>query len=471
MSTNDSGRFDPRPDPWSRDAAQRASQPDQGGIGPEHPADQQSTAQQPPVEQPILAAPPDGSSGYSQTMPQTDLGAFPPPSGPPGSEAPHGYDAPFATAATHTPPRRKGVGAKVAGLVAVALAAAAVGGFGGVAAMNYFDGSGPTSQAISNTVVQADPNQPNWTEVAAAAESAVVAIQVQSPSGAGQGSGVVIDAQGHVVTNNHVISGSGSQARLTVIMGGRTYQATVVGTDPSTDLAVIKLVDPPRELHVITFGDESALRVGDPVMAIGNPLGLDGTVTTGIVSALDRPVTTRAVDANQNVGAQSETVVTAAIQTNAAINPGNSGGALLNSAGELVGITSSIATLSQSADGSTGGNIGIGFAIPADQVRYVADQLIASGTAQHPQIGVTATDSQEQGRLGSQIASVTEGSPADAAGVQVGDLVTAVNGRNVTSMQSLVALVRAQRVGEPMTLTLVRDGREQEIEVTPVAQR
>lgn len=458
MSTNDSGRFDPRPDPWSRDTAPGMAQPGTGAAAPEQPAGQQ------PVTPPSAVFPGQPAS------PPPGPGSFPPPYGTTPPYDTQGFTAPpSAPSAMTAAPRKKSAGTKVAGLVAVALAAAAVGGFGGVAATTYFGDTGSTSGAVSSTVVQADPTQTNWTEVAAAAESAVVAIQVEGPSGSGQGSGVVIDAQGHIVTNNHVISGSG-QARLTVIMSGRTYRATVVGTDPSTDLAVIKLVDPPQELHVITFGDESALRVGDPVMAIGNPLGLDGTVTTGIVSALDRPVTTRAVDANANVGAQNDLVVTAAIQTNAAINPGNSGGALLNAAGELVGITSSIATLSQSADGSTGGSIGIGFAIPADQVRYVADQLIADGTAQHPQIGITATDSQEQGRLGSQIASITAGSPAEQAGLRVGDLVTAVNGRNVTSMQSLVALIRGQRVGEPLTLTVVRDSREQEVEVTPVAQ-
>ncbi|MDF1489369.1 S1C family serine protease [Tessaracoccus caeni] len=451
MSSNDSGQFDPRPNPWSREAGDPVTPGGQPLPNPQPAYAQQQPQgwQAQPATQRLSAPRTD------QTMRQPDLAAYLPPQ--------TGYAAPPSQ------PRKKGVGARAAGLVAVALAAAAVGGFGGVAATTYLADGNDLSSAVSNTVVQADPNEPNWTEVAAAAENAVVAIQVEGSGGSGQGSGVVIDAEGHVVTNNHVISSSGGQANLTVIMSGRTYQATVVGTDPSTDLAVIKLVDPPEDLQVIAFGDESKLRVGDPVMAIGNPLGLDGTVTTGIVSALDRPVTTRAVDTNQSINAQSNTVVTAAIQTNAAINPGNSGGALLNSAGELVGITSSIATLSQSSDGGTGGNIGIGFAIPADQVRYVADQLIQSGTAQHPQIGVSATDSQEQGRLGAQIAEVVSGSPAEGAGIQVGDLITAVNGRNVTSTESLVALVRAQRVGEPITLTVVRGGQEQQIELTPVA--
>ena len=167
------------------------------------------------------------------------------------------------------------------------------------------------------------------------------------------------------------------------------------------------------------------MTVGDPVMAVGNPLGLANTVTTGIVSALNRPVTTRAVG-GQNVSAQQggDLVVTAAIQTDAAINPGNSGGALVNAAGELVGITSSIASLPSAGSNGQAGNIGIGFAIGARQVKYVADQLIATGVAQHPQIGISATDVQGTGPVGARVASVVTGSPSAAAGLRVGDVVT-----------------------------------------------
>jgi putative serine protease PepD len=202
-------------------------------------------------------------------------------------------------------------------------------------------------------------------------------------------------------------------------------------------------------------------------MAIGNPLGLADTVTTGIVSALNRPVTTEAVTNGQNMSQGSNVVVTAAIQTNAAINPGNSGGALVNTAGELVGITSSIASLS--SGGGQAGNIGIGFAIGVDQVQYVAEQLIANGVAQHPQLGVTARDVEQTGQQGAVVASVVPDTGAARAGLREGDLITAVDGQPVTSTESLVALVRAGRVGEPMTLTVIRNGSEESVTVTPTA--
>lgn len=390
---------------------------------------------------------------------------------PPQSLPPYG---PHTTGAFGQPvttptskPRKARTGA--ASLVAIALLAAGAGGGAGFAAAQL-GGSADQSQATTTTVLQGDATSPDWTAVAEAASKSVVAIQVVGRTGSGgEGSGVVIDSDGHIVTNNHVVSGSGSGAQITVLLGNVSYAATIVGTDPSTDLAVIKLVDPPADLDVMPYGDSTSLSVGDPVMAIGNPLGLVDTVTTGIVSALNRPVTTQAVSDSTNPVARQDTqaVVTAAIQTNAAINPGNSGGALVNSAGELVGITSSIATLTSS--GSEAGNIGIGFAIGSDQVRYVADQLIATGTAQHPQLGVTAQDAGQTGQQGATIVAVTPDSPAQQAGLRAGDLVTSVDGAPVGSTESLVALVRAGRVGEPMELVVLRDGREQTITVTPQA--
>ncbi|MFD0866102.1 S1C family serine protease, partial [Tessaracoccus lubricantis] len=319
------------------------------------------------------------------------------------------------------------------------------------------------------TVVQADPSNPDWSAVAEVASKSVVAIQVSGGGSGSQGSGVVIDGAGHIVTNNHVVASAAGGGQITVLLGNTAYRAEAVGYDPSTDLAVIKMIDPPSDLAVMGYGDSKALEVGDQVMAIGNPLGLADTVTTGIVSALNRPVTTRAVT-NETVAQQTpdNVVVTAAIQTNAAINPGNSGGALVNTAGELVGITSSIASL-PSAGQSQAGNIGIGFAIGSDQVQYVAEQLIASGRAEHPQLGVSASDVQTYGPLGAEIVQVVPGSPAEQASLQVGDQVTHVDGQPVTSTESLVALVRAGRVGEEMEITLLREGQEQKVSVTPIA--
>jgi len=195
-------------------------------------------------------------------------------------------------------------------------------------------------------VVQADASAPNWSATAAAVSPSVVAISIEGSQSSGQGSGVIFDAKGHILTNNHVVAAGGNGSRLAVTLNDkRTYDATVVGTDPSTDLAVIKLTDAPDDLKAVALGDANALKVGDQVMAVGNPLGLAGTVTTGIVSALNRPVTTSDRSEDPSAQGSSEAVVTNAIQTSAAINPGNSGGALVNAGGQLVGINSSIASL------------------------------------------------------------------------------------------------------------------------------
>lgn len=451
------------PNPWSRDGGN-----DVDASGPDEPTTPaHSTAHS--AQQPVRPEGPAGDGhGFAQQGIPTQGPArldYPPPAYPFGPPTASFNASPTPT----TSPKSR---SRVAGLLAVAVLAAGVGGAAGFGATllttRYAANQSSTILPTQTQVVQADPNSPNWTAVAAAASSAVVAIQVRGQDGsAGQGSGVVIDGEGHIVTNNHVVSGSGSDPRIVVLLGDTSYVAEMVGTDPSTDLAVIRLADPPSALSVMSFADERELAVGDPVMAIGNPLGLADTVTTGIVSALNRPVTTRAVSNNNRGPGQRDLVVTAAIQTNAAINPGNSGGALVNAEGELVGVTTSIATLASS--GESAGNIGIGFAIGADQVQYVAEQLIANGVAEHPQIGVSARDSSTTGRMGAVIAEVVPGSPAAAVGMQVDDLVTRVNGNPVTSTESLVALVRAGRVGREMTLTVLRDGEELELVVTPVA--
>jgi len=329
-----------------------------------------------------------------------------------------------------------------------------------------------SNQNTSPTVTQGNASSPDWTAVAKAVSPSVVSINVTTQQGQGAGSGVVYDKQGHIVTNNHVVEGAGGNGSITVTLAdGRTYDATVVGTDPSTDLAVIKLSSVPSDLTPISLGDSDALGVGDPVMAVGNPLGLSGTVTTGIVSALDRPVSTGSSEQSPfgQQGAASEPVVTSAIQTSAAINPGNSGGALVNAKGELVGINSSIASLG-SGNGSQGGNIGIGFAIPVKEAKSIADQLIKSGKAEHAFLGVSTRDTVAQDgsakRAGAQIAAVTSGTPAANAGIKQGDVVVAVDGDPVDSSTALVAQVRERTAGEKVTLTILRDGKRQDVQVT-----
>lgn len=469
------------PKPWSLEAWQTEGTPRDPEPTPQ--ATPPTSAHQPPPTRPSFQ-----QSGPSlqpsaqrapfgqQQRPAFQASSYPPPQPP----RPQGG----ATVAAPKPKRRGG--ARAAGILAIAMFSAGIGGGAGYLATDYFQ---PTQTAATagesvsptagtettetaggqqTTVVQADPTNPNWTAVAEVASQAVVAIQVAGNGTGGQGSGVVIDGQGHIVTNNHVVAAAGSGAQLTVFLGATAYQAEPVGYDPATDLAVIKLVNPPSDLQVMGYGDAKKLKVGDPVMAIGNPLGLADTVTTGIVSALNRPVTTRAVT-NENISTTSDSrVVTAAIQTNAAINPGNSGGALVNAAGELVGITSSIASLPTAGEGQAG-NIGIGFAIGSDQVEYVAQQLITTGKAEHPQLGISASNVQTYGPMGAEVVQVVPGSPAEAAGLQVGDHITAVDGAAVTSSESLVALVRAGRVGEEMNVTLLRRGEELTVPVIPIA--
>ncbi|RRD47151.1 S1C family serine protease [Tessaracoccus sp. OH4464_COT-324] len=364
------------------------------------------------------------------------------------------------------PPPRRGNASKVAAAVVGVILLAAGAGAGSAALTTRYlmpgsASSGTTISAEGQPAGQSNPSDPDWTAVADSTSKSVVAIQAVGPSGGGSGSGVVLDAEGNIVTNNHVVNGA---TALLVSLGEQNYEARLVGTDPTTDLAVIRIVNPPNELQPITWGDGNALRVGDPVMAIGNPLGLSDTVTTGIVSALDRPVTTELVDSGRrSTTSTGEVVVTAAIQTSAAINPGNSGGALLNASGQLVGITSSIASVS--SDGQQSGNIGIGFAIGSQQTRNVVDQLLIDGDAEHPLLGVKATDTRVIGPQGAKLDLVLPNSPAGRAGLQPGDVITSVAGRKVSSRDQLIGLVRAQKIGETIPLTYRRGDTEQQAQV------
>ena len=402
------------------------------------------------------------------------FGAFPQsPAGPPPPAPPRGGAEPAQPAKSR----------RWAELTAVAALAAVLASGGTYAATQLGSEATQLSSAASATpslgrgtdtapVDQADPNNPNWTATSAAVAPSVVAISVSSDAGGGQGSGVVIDREGHILTNNHVVTGAGSSPQIEVTLNdGRTYAATIAGTDASTDLAVITLSDPPKDLAPIALGDSDALKVGDPVMAVGNPLGLAGTVTTGIVSALDRPVRTGTDEGGSDQ--QAPPVVTNAIQTSAAINPGNSGGALVNAGGQLVGINSSIATLGSSG-GSQSGSIGIGFAIPVNEAKSIAGQLIKDGSAKHALLGVTsrdgtATDGSAK-RAGATVVEVSPGTPAAEAGLRTGDTVIAVDGDRVDSTLSLVAHVRERSVGDKVTLTVLRDGKRLELNATLTAK-
>lgn len=307
----------------------------------------------------------------------------------------------------------------------------------------------------------------DWTVVAEAVSPSVVSIEVTGPAGRGEGSGVVLDSEGRILTNEHVANGGGDQAQIQVVLSdGRVFgDVSVVGLDPATDLAVLQIASPPDDLVPAELGDSDAVVVGQPVMAVGNPLGLSDTVTTGIVSAVNRPVTTGAAQQGDRPGRGAEPVVTNAIQTDAAVNPGNSGGALVDAAGRVVGIPSSIAT----APGSSG-SIGVGFAIPITEAQRIADELVADGSADHAWLGVALTDGAATAdgttREGAEIAEVTSGTPASEAGLQSGDVVVAVDGEPVSGAESLTAQVRERAPGVEVTLTVVRAGAEAEVAAT-----
>lgn len=311
-------------------------------------------------------------------------------------------------------------------------------------------GSG-SAKAKSGTAV-------DWTAVAKEVSDSVVAIDVATSDGEAKGSGVVISDKGYIATNNHVISGA-QQIQVT-LASGAVYSAKVVGTDTTTDLAVIKLDNPPSDLKVAEFADSDNLAVGEAVMAIGNPLGYDDTVTTGIVSALNRPVTVTDDDNNA--------IVTNAVQIDAAINPGNSGGPTFNAAGQVIGINSSIASTASSS--GTAGSIGIGFAIPSNLVKRVANEIIDNGSVKHVVLGITIKSSSVEAdgvtRGCAQVQAVTDGGPASKAGVKAGDSIVAFNGKAVNNNYSLLGYVRAAAMGDKVKLTVVRGGNTMDLEVT-----
>jgi len=311
-------------------------------------------------------------------------------------------------------------------------------------------GSG-SAKAKSGTAV-------DWTAVAKEVSDSVVAIDVATSDGEAKGSGVAISDKGYIATNNHVISGA-QQIQVT-LASGAVYSAKVVGTDTTTDLAVIKLDNPPSDLKVAEFADSDNLAVGEAVMAIGNPLGYDDTATTGIVSALNRPVTVTDDDNNA--------IVTNAVQIDAAINPGNSGGPTFNAAGQVIGINSSIASTASSS--GTAGSIGIGFAIPSNLVKRVANEIIDNGSVRHVVLGITIKSSSVEAdgvtRGCAQVQAVTDGGPASKAGVKAGDSIVAFNGKAVNNNYSLLGYVRASAMGDKVKLTVVRGGNTMDLEVT-----
>ena len=360
-------------------------------------------------------------------------------------------------------------------VLASALLLGGVGGFAGAAGFEAFDddtsSATGTNRAPLNTTAagDGDSGDGDGDTTAAAADSpeavaaevlpSVVKINVAGPQGQGSGSGIVLSADGEILTNNHVVEVAADEGEMTVDFDdGTSASATIVGTDPLSDLAVIQAEDV-SGLTPAAIGNSDQLDVGEGVVAIGSPFGLEATVTSGIVSSLNRPV---------SITGESGTDTTyPAIQTDAAINPGNSGGPLVNLDGEVVGVNSSIRTSSSSAGGE-GGSIGLGFAIPITTALPLVEQLRNGETPTHARLGVTVSDTSSSNGLvtGAQIGEVEEGSAGDEAGLEAGDIVTRIDDRPITSSEALVATVRGYRPGDTVTITVRRGGDIEQLEAT-----
>jgi len=409
-------------------------------------------------------------NGAQQNNQQPQYGANMPPAGP-GNRNPFGAPGQgFPNQPNQTPvvtKQKSGMTSHVVTAVVAALVSGALClGVGFTAITNgwvHVPTSSSLSDVKSNTSGSGSAKAKSgtavdWSAVAKEVSDSVVAIDVATSDGEAKGSGVVISDKGYIATNNHVISGA-QQIQVT-LASGAVYSAKVVGTDTTTDLAVIKLDNPPSDLKVAEFADSDNLAVGEAVMAIGNPLGYDDTATTGIVSALNRPVTVTDDDNNA--------IVTNAVQIDAAINPGNSGGPTFNAAGQVIGINSSIASTASSS--GTAGSIGIGFAIPSNLVKRVTNEIIDNGSVKHVVLGITIKSSSVEAdgvtRGCAQVQAVTDGGPASKAGVKAGDSIVAFNGKAVNNNYSLLGYVRASAMGDKVKLTVVRGGNTMDLEVT-----
>ncbi|WP_298514123.1 trypsin-like peptidase domain-containing protein [uncultured Nocardioides sp.] len=442
--------------------------------------DSGDTTPLPPVNpQPVNPQPANQPFGNPYETPSAAQPATPPPAAPP-SWRPYGA-APAAPPAPPTPgpaPRRRRRVAFASGVVAASLLVGGAAGVGGAAAYSAFQDENGTSGSNGGTTpttskVVDTPSSPaadgSVEAVANKVLPSVVKIDVSGAQGAGSGSGIILSSDGRILTNNHVVELAGDGGTLTVIFNdGSHADATILGTDPLTDTAVIQ-AQGVSDLTPATIGKSSDLAVGQGVVALGSPLGLQATVTSGIVSALNRPV---------NVGSDGSgnSTVYPAIQTDAAINPGNSGGALTDLNGNVVGINASIATAGQSGEGQSG-NIGVGFAIPIDEVMPIIDQMSKGETPTHARLGVQVSNvgasqgqpgaEAEQGDGdGAQIQQVSAGSTAADAGIATGDIITKVDDHLITDADSLVATVRSYRPGDQVTVTFTRDGQEKTAQLT-----
>ncbi|MFF7452324.1 trypsin-like peptidase domain-containing protein [Streptomyces sp. NPDC008132] len=449
------------PDPYST--------PPYGEPGPWAPA--------PPVQRPV-AVPPHGAALPTAPIPtpaHTTAGAAPAPHGdpPPPANPWRNYD-PWAPVPIPVPLQQTGTGGPVpggrrergrkllvVGAVVLALVSGGVGGAVGV----YLERNGAMAD-VELPQADAEPagRAPDSVAgIAARALPSVVTLHVSGAEEQGTGTGFVLDDRGHILTNNHVVEPAGADGDISVTFhSGDTAEATVVGRDSGYDLAVVKVTGV-SGLEPMTLGNSDSVQVGDPVVAIGAPYDLEGTVTSGIISAKERPIT-----AGGESGDGSDVSYVDALQTDAPINPGNSGGPLLDSAARVIGINSAIRSADSGSEegGGQAGSIGLGFAIPVNQAKRVAEELINTGEATHPVIGVTldmeySGDGARVGTEGSDGGpAVNTDGPGDRAGIKAGDVITEVDGQRVHSGEELIVKTRAHRPGDRLELTVERGGKE-----------
>jgi putative serine protease PepD len=357
--------------------------------------------------------------------------------------------------------RRIFVGAAVAVLIALG-----AGGVGAATALAFDDNNGSPAVKTGDSSVSRVVDRSSLAQIAAAVQDSVVSITTET----GEGSGVILSADGDILTNNHVVATAQGTTVQVIFANGKKATATIVGTDARTDLAVVK-AQGVTGLKAAIFGDSSQMQVGDTVLAIGSPLGLEGSVTQGIISAKDRTIQSSSEDPQQPqqpdpFGGQQQqqqqqsaaNTMSGLLQTDAPINPGNSGGALVNTNAQVIGINSAIAT-----SGQNSGNIGLGFAIPSNKAKDVANALLAGKKVSHPALGVSVTEAEGGGAL---VSNVTANSAAAKAGVQQGDVITSVNGKAINSSDDLVGLIQQANVGDKVTIVFTRNGAQKTVTAT-----
>jgi putative serine protease PepD len=420
------------------------------GYGDQKPEPRREWGQEPPPTPPATWSP---YQHYTAPVQQPTEGSADTVSGGPAlpSDRPRG--------ALHG----KGLAASV---VAASLLIGGAAGVGGAAIWTSTHQSSVQSSAVLTQTGGTSPQPAASGSVEKVARNvlpSVVMISVSGPGGSGSGSGIILSANGKILTNNHVVALAGKGGQLTVsFTNGSNATAKILGTDPITDTAVIQ-AQGVKNLTPATLGHSSSLEVGQSVVAIGSPFGLDATVTSGIVSALDRPVDVGTVS-------QGNPTVYPAIQTDAAINPGNSGGALVNLAGQVVGINSAIQTATNGTGQGEPGSIGLGFAIPIDEVLPVVKQMIKGETPTHARMGISVENASSGSTTdvgnGAKVQNVDNGSPAQSAGLKSGDVITKVDNHLISSSDDLVAIVRSYRPGDSVKVTYTRGGSTHTVQVT-----